>query len=462
MNMLRIIFALCYIGTFVPCSALAQNDTLRTYVEKPDDSYAWTLVDTKQVGAAEIAEIVLTSQTWRRKLWKHLLFVIKPPQVATDGQAILVIGGGRWRDAIENRLADAKLPDEAEMFAALAERMQTIVIVVAQVPFQPLFHRREDELIAYTFDKYLRRQNAEWPLLLPMVKATVRAMDAGQAAAAQIWNVGIERYTVAGGSKRGWTAWLTAAVDERVTAIAPLVFDALNMAAHFPHQTEVWGAPSASIKPYTDRNLHNVLSTDEGRTLREIVDPFAYLDALRLPKLIVNATNDEFFPVDSVNLYWRSLEGPRYALYLPNSHHSSDELGRVFATLNILNRAAAGLASMPSLDWHFADGSDGVSLCVRADPAPSAVALWTATSTDRDFRDEEWRATALPSSGSTYQRVIERPASGYIAFYAELSFGTGEDAFSLTTTPAVAGRTPDGIDVWSAVDEGNACGSIAE
>ena len=41
-------------------------------------------------------------------------------------------------------------------------------------------------------------------------------------------NYKVEKFMVAGASKRGWTTWTTAAVDKRVFAAVPIVMVSLN------------------------------------------------------------------------------------------------------------------------------------------------------------------------------------------------------------------------------------------
>ena len=429
--------ALSVFACDAPVNDRTQGGPLSDYVAKADSSYAWTVRGQFRQGTSEIIELQLQSQTWRDVLWRHQLYLIKPDRITAPQQGLMILAGGRWDPSLDTDSSLGALPDGSGLFVAIANRLGSVVAVLRQVPFQPLFGATEDKLIAYTLDRFLRTQDAEWPLLLPMVKSAVRAMDAAQAASKLNWDIGLDAFTLLGGSKRGWTTWLTAAVDQRVTALVPLVIDALNMASHFPYQTEVWGAPSEKIKPYTDLNLDVVLASEQGRALREIIDPFAYRSLLTQPKLIVIGTNDEYFPVDALNLYWEGLQGQKHALYLPNTGHDTEDFGRLIAGLGALHQQAAGGTPMPQLEWEYRLDSTGLTLCVGADRTLQHMQAWLAESDDRDFRDAQWRAAPLPSADGIFIQEVPRPSEGFTAVYVEAMFGLGDAAVFLSTNLAV-------------------------
>ena len=415
------------------------SQALARYVAEPDASFAWHFKRRYSHRAADIVEFQLDSQTWQGELWKHQMLIVRPHRVADGRHAVLVVGGGRWRDeydAAGTGAADVPLPEDGELFVAIARLLDAPVVVLGQVPYQPLFGLTEDQLIAHTFERYLETGDQRWPLLLPMVKSVVRAFDASSAASEHEWGAPLERFTVLGGSKRGWTTWLTAAVDERVVAIAPVVIDALNMERHFPHQTQAWGAPSEEIKPYTDLGLDRILASAEGAALREIVDPYSYRAQIEVPKLVILATNDEYFPPDSANLYFDGLREPKRLLYLPNEPHSIRHYERVVRSLRALHEAASGGAPLPLLEWEYRAGDDGVSLCVRSEPRARNVRVWRAVSVDRDLRDAQWQAVA--SSRHSAARFTQgEPEQSYVALFGEAEFGFGLRAFTLSTSLAV-------------------------
>src|SRR5258708_35026399 len=105
------------------------------------------------------------------------------------------------------------------------------------VPNQPLVlngdgkPRFEDDLLAEGWVKSMDTGDPTWLPRLPMVKSAVRAMDTVTAllASEQGGKTAVKKFVVAGGSKRGWTTWLTGAVDSRVVAIIPIVIDVVNV-----------------------------------------------------------------------------------------------------------------------------------------------------------------------------------------------------------------------------------------
>src|SRR5262245_29496188 len=158
-----------------------------------------------------------------------------------------------------------------------------------------------------------------------MVKGVVKTMDAVQAYAEQEWKKPVKSFVISGASKRGWTTWLTGAVDPRVKAIAPVVIDTLNMAVQMPHQLASFGQYSEMIKDYTLRGLVPMPDTPEARKLWTMVDPYLYRDRLTMPKLIVNGANDPYWTVDALNLYWDDLKGDKWVVYVPNAGHDLKE-----------------------------------------------------------------------------------------------------------------------------------------
>jgi len=103
-----------------------------------------------------------------------------------------------------------------------------VVAELKQIPSEPLKFaddskpRSEDGIIAYTWEKFLKTGDENWPLRLPMTKAAVRAMDTVTAFGKEGGAFTVDKFVVSGGSKRGWTTWTTAAVDKRVVAIADI------------------------------------------------------------------------------------------------------------------------------------------------------------------------------------------------------------------------------------------------
>ncbi|MDB6028411.1 MAG: PhoPQ-activated pathogenicity-like protein PqaA type, partial [Verrucomicrobiales bacterium] len=214
-------------------TAAAETEGLEAYLQQKDTAFAWKLISKKTSGDFTILQLQMVSQKWRGNKWTHEMLVVRPKAVRSSDIGFLLVGGG---ESPASHLTSLKL---------LAERAGAITAFISQVPNQPLFNGlSEDALIAYTFDQFLRSGDATWPVLFPMVKSAVRGLDTIQAVAEKEFDQKIERFVVAGASKRGWTTWLTAAVDARVAGIAPMVFDMLNMKVQTAWSQKVYGRQS--------------------------------------------------------------------------------------------------------------------------------------------------------------------------------------------------------------------------
>jgi PhoPQ-activated pathogenicity-related protein len=422
------------------------RDDLARYVALPDDSYTWHVVRSSRIGRSQVHELLLQSQTWRGVTWKHQLVVMLPDNVSpSTRQAFFFIHGGRWSPDYEN--GTKPIPRQARLFVGVAERMRAPVVVMRHVPFQPLFDRREDALIAYTFDQYLKTGEADWPLLLPMVKSATRGMDAVQEFARARLNMQIERFTVAGASKRGWTTWLAAAIDPRVASVAPMVIDMLNLPAQIQLQRATFGDLSEEVQDYAKIDLPGRIGTDLGKRLIEIVDPYAYRVSLTQPKLILLGTNDRYWPLDALKLYWGELPEPKRVLYLPNQGHGGVDAKRLIGSLSALHRYSSRGEELPRLAWTFESNGRQGTLAVEADRRPRRVTAWAAVSATRDFRDSKWRShQCRRSAGQQYVCTASSPATrgNYTAFYAEVTFrDRGEPDFSLSTNICIIPTTDD-------------------
>ena len=416
-------------------------NALETYVRKPDASFAWKRTEQKKIKDLTLTHLEFISQTWRGHFWSHHLLVVRPTTVRQADVAMLFITGGSYNAPDEK---------ETERFHEVAQRAGAVVAILNKVPNQPLYDgRKEDALIAFTFDQYLKTGDPTWPLLFPMVKSAVRAMDTLQSFARQEFDQKIERFVVSGESKRGWTSWLTGAVDTRVVAIAPMAIDMLNMKAQLDWTEKMYGRQSDQISDYTDLNLHQKLDDPPMQTLRAWVDPYSYRRSYTMPKLLLLGTNDPYWVVDSLRHYWSDLPEPKLVFQTPNAGHDLGGGHDAWQTLAAWFQMIADRQLLPKVEWQLRDGTDGAAgLTVRVDQPANKVRLWTAHSADRDFRDEKWtsRELEIQPGSSQASADVPKPAAGFTAFLAEveLTAPTGH-SYKLSTQVQV---TPDGVNRW--------------
>ena len=434
--------------TSTPAFANPPN-ALDAYVARPDPSFSWSVDHVISGPGYHGAVLNLTSQTWLtsakvdKPVWKHWLTVIVPDAVAHD-KALLFINGGSNPDP-----APAKAPS---WFAQMAVGTKSVVAELDDVPNQPLRFaetpdrpRVEDEIIAYQQAKFAKTHDPNDLVRLPMVKSGTAAMTAVQQYLASDagGKLKVDGFVVAGASKRGWTTWLVGAVDPRVVAIIPIVINVLDVDATTQHHWEAMGYFSPALKDYIENGLiPDAIGGPSMNAINKIEDPLNYRDraVMRMPKYVINAVGDEYFPPDNTRFGYHLLPPVKRLRMLPNSKHSTDGTD-IIQSVTAFYAAVLNHTPIPDYSWRVRE--DG-AIVVRSDVKPLAVNLWQATNPKaRDFRvdtiGKAFTSTPLePQADGTYLAKVAKPASGYTAYFVELLYPSGTPfPFKFTTEVSV-------------------------
>jgi len=427
----------CHSGSMSMDDPTVQTDPLTDldrYVKAKDPSYTWKLQKTVKGSGYTAYLIDMKSLTWRtnkevdRPQWQHDLTIIKPDNL-TPGPAVLAISGG------DNGGAPPTMADDD--LVTIAKGAGAIVVNLEQVPNQPLTFaghdgkpHEEDGIIAFSWSQVMKTSDPTWSARFPMVKSAVLAMDTAQEflKSSEGGSLNIDKFIVAGASKRGWTTWLTAAVDSRVAAAIPIVIDVLNVEQFMVQHVETYGFWAKALYDYHYNKITEHIGTPEMAFMLKNEDPYLFRKRLTMPKYVVNASGDQFFLPDGSQNYWNDLPGDRYLRYVPNADHSlggSDALESVLAYV----LGFRDDRPRPTFSWKL-EGSDTIR--VQSADKPTKVVLWQATNPkSRDFRVEtlgkKWTASDLTDQGGgVFVAKVDKPTTGYTAFYIELTYPSGQ------------------------------------
>ncbi|CAM3753954.1 PhoPQ-activated protein PqaA family protein [Parendozoicomonas haliclonae] len=441
---------------------VVNSGALAEFISRKVPEFSWEVLGGQKQNGVNVIHLSMTSQSWSPAglkftpaLWQHRITVVVPDGYQTDKPAILHVTGGS-RNTRDNIRGYEGL-DQLDL-AALARDTGTLVAEIKDVPNQYLFiegesPRKEDEIIARSWAAFLKDPTCtDCPVQLPMTRAIVKAMDVVQALMS---DKAPESFIVTGGSKRGWVTWLTAAVDSRVVAIAPMVIDVLNVQQSLDHLKRVYGHWIPPLQPYMaeGQNVIDQLHTPAMHRLMELVDPFSYRRYLTLPKYVITASGDDFFPPDGTRHYWSDLDGTKLLRTYPNSRHYiyREDAQRVTDTISSFVGYILQGKEFPSLDTEKLSASGGE---LMASEKPVRVTLWQAVNPNaRDFRKttlqplgESYKSSDLKAwcTEVKYNKAFVRcsidvdikpPASGYKAWFVELAFENGSLPDLVLTTP---------------------------
>ncbi|HAA85869.1 MAG TPA: hypothetical protein DCE14_05920 [Kosmotogaceae bacterium] len=389
-----------------------------------------------QIGSNSYVVYEISAHEWMGMEWKNHILILTPREVMTDTILLFITADYRFRER------------DLIPFTMAANANSARVAMLFDIPNQPLFGGlREDWLISYTFKQFLESGDSEWPALLPMVRSTVAAMNVIEDVMAKEGE-SVEGFIVSGGSKRGWTTWLSAATDERVLGIIPISYDTLNLKDQMEHQLVAWGDYSRSIREYVETGVLNSLEGEREEVLFRMVDPYTYREDIKVPKIIVVGTNDPYWPADAAELYFHGLVGEKGMVYAPNAGHDAD-ISRVLFSIKAMFVALEKEVGFPAISAVYQLNEDSAkhsfSLHLHEDDWElSEIRIYTAHSDSRDMRQARWNSQTLKSAIDV---VALDQTERFTAVYFEAVFSL-EDARLLFSTPirvlepgTVQGRT---------------------
>lgn len=394
------------------------------YLKKPDTSFRFEVTKPDE-------QIKMTSQTWQGNAWSHTVEFTLDNASQSKNTAVLFVTGGH---------ADRKF------LSAIAAKTKMPTAILDEIPKQPLYGGlTEDRLIAYTFQKYLDTGDASWPLLFPMTKSVLRAMDALQAATAKSKNP-IRKFIVTGASKRGWTTWFAgAARDKRVSGIAPMVIDNLNVSEQMKAQKAEWGKYSDQIEAYSTTGLLDKLTQPVGARLSQIVDPYSYRDEVKVPTLVVKGANDPYWTVDAMDRYWDALKMPKWVVTVPNVGHNLGGGAEAIETLGAFSQFVAGKAAWPKEDWKVAvDGSTCTVTLSASGAKMVGFKVWAAQATDLDFRPSKYHSTPGILTTGGARASLPLPDGQNTALFGEATYELSGSTFRLCSPTKLIVKRPVG------------------
>jgi PhoPQ-activated pathogenicity-related protein len=391
------------------------------------ESYLATLGSPSSVKVLEgttsaSTRVAFQSQEWRGIPWTHELLIKNPERLARRNVVVVLLTGGEGGD------------DQQRSAEMLANALGVRAAVLTRVPNQPLYDgKKEDVLLSFSLDQYRRSGDASWPLLFPMVASVVKGIDTLE----QVLDEKELRVVLIGASKRGWTTYLTAAVDSRIMAMVPAVFEMVSMEDQIALMHERYGRDSEKISPYTALGLTANLREPRVAQLISWVDPISYFSRFTMPKLVLLGANDPYWVIDSVRKYWDALPEPKTLRILPNVGHGVlGEQAAGEAIVSFIRTVISG-EKIPRVDWRYSSSANGLALVSgKGEAKLSRCSLWQATSDSPDFRQAKFSELAcrVGPDGRQFKGQFPVERHRYTAVFGDVEFASPQGGKAIFST----------------------------
>ncbi len=362
---------------------------------------------------------------WKGIHWYHRFLLVVPNNFKIRNYVLLHITGSE--------------PTERPLWylSSLANSLGMACGIIYDIPNQPLFgDLREDALLSYSFEQFIKTKDSQWIILNQMAKSVRAAMDYIEDYFSHNFDTSIDGFILSGVSKRGWTTYIVAAKDKRVRGVIPLSFDNVNFLKTLPHQLIQWGTYSSDLSDYTEKGIVDMMSTPIGKKLLKQIDPWYMKKRLKMLKLIIVGTNDTYWTIDAASLYFSDLWGPKYIYYMPNRGHSLGWDRKVSSTIERFILSVIRNYKLPAFkfSYDYTKKEDKVYFRLKSKKIrPKGVSIWYATSYTRDFRKAIFKEKPLffSSTEKAFFGWIWLPEARFMAFYPEIEYTFENKSFYL-------------------------------
>lgn len=352
-------------------------------------------------------------------------------------------------------------------------------VVVELTP--PSLSLTPNQAIAWTWNHFIEANplgnttnDVHWILELPMTKAAVRAIDALVEILPKLQDdLQPTQFIAMGGSKRGWTTWLAAAMDERIVAALPIVFDVLNFQKVMHHFWRAYGGWTYALQDFYSLNFTAKLDDPSVSTMMSIIDPYVYAPLLnQIPKFLMTGSGDQFMQIDDTLYFDQEISGEFHWRMMENCGHglSEDPQGALNAVTSFIGSIVTDTPRPTFNHQVLYPSNETAEILVTIDDPYSMskflhADVWYAQTPAqagirRDFRltmcpngclntsyitptPYLWQSTRLNVSTSDPQQIIitanmSAPLTGYLGFVIDLSFSAPMNStFRVTAGPAV-------------------------
>lgn len=362
-----------------------------------------------------------SSGAWHGINWKQRARVFTPRRNLFPGTATLLLltNPALW-DGVGGQIA--------------ADATGTTVVMIYDVPNQPLWGRRENGLLGYSIQKSAQTGDPTWSIAFPMARAIARSMDAAQSWSAKS-PTPLKKFVLVGFSKRAMAAWMVAS-DPRVKALVSLGYNNLNLQGQAKLQQRNWGQLSTHWTQMVGANFEAQLQTPRGAALMRAWDPYSFCADVRVPKLLIDATNNDYWSLDSPSQFADRLSGPTNWLYFAGVGHTMSQ-----AVPTLLQTSALWIRrTLENRPLENPTLSGSANFALRA-PAATNATIKIAWSKSRDFRRADWvqLPTGRVATGSWTGTLPPSPQGArFVAVFGAADYPNLDGAGTLQLSSRVA------------------------